>query len=82
MAKVKKLYWLGKGLVKIDGKLYGKDSEHGRAFPTAKVGSERLAQWVKDGRASSNPFDDDAVDILYAGILPHRPDDVPAFTLV
>ena len=60
MAKEKKLYWLGKGLVKVDGKLYGKGSDHGRAFPTAKVDAKRLAQWVKDGRASNKPFEDDA----------------------
>jgi multidrug resistance efflux pump len=59
MAKVKKLYWTGKGQVKVDGKLYGKGSDNGRAFPVDKVDSERLKQWKKNGLCSEKPFDDD-----------------------
>jgi DNA repair exonuclease SbcCD ATPase subunit len=55
----KKLYWLGKGQVKVDGKLYGKDSGHGRAFPVNKVDADRLASWKKDGLVSDKPFEDD-----------------------
>jgi hypothetical protein len=59
MAKVKKLYWTGKGLVKVGGKLYGKGSPNGRAFPVDKVDDSKLKQWKKDGLCSNKPFEDD-----------------------
>jgi hypothetical protein len=48
----KKAYWLGKGLLKVGGKLV----ETGKPFNPDDLDKDRLKQWKKDGLVGEAPF--------------------------